>query len=114
MKRLPVIGSCEGCGACCREQYSPPGYVALLSGVGWPDEEDAARFAALPEEARRSLEEYLANRIRGGRHIDEPACIWLDLETKACRFYEHRPNICRVLKLGGRPCRRWRKEYGVA
>ena len=30
---LPIVESCEGCGACCREQESPPGYVGYIAGV---------------------------------------------------------------------------------
>lgn len=113
---LPVIGNCDGCGACCKEQVAPPGYLAIIHGGpdSWPDQEDIDRVANLPEGARASLEQYLANRILGSRSIQWPACIWLDPESLQCRWYDHRPNICRTaVKVGDACCRSWRKEFGV-
>lgn len=57
---LPVIENCNDCGACCREQCSPPGYVAILlrGSEFWPIASDVARFNALPADALESLKRY--------------------------------------------------------
>lgn len=31
-------------------------------------------------------------------------CCWLDLETKECKHYEHRPELCQKFELGGYDC----------
>ena len=96
------------------EQSSPPGYVVIiaLGREAWPDEEDIERVAKLPQMARLELDMYLedlrANRLPRG----EQPCIWLDLSTRECRYYEHRPNICRdVLLMNDEACHRWREIY---
>lgn len=114
--KLPVIESCEGCGACCREQCSPPGYVMMLAhGTGgYPDPEDIERFKNLPEEVMATIVEHLEKLRSGerGRNGDTP-CIWFDKQKRQCRHYEHRPNICRGLEVGSDGCRFWRQEYNV-
>lgn len=96
------------------EQSSPPGYVAIISHGrdAWPDEDDIERVAKLPQMARIELEMYLedlrADRLPRG----EQPCIWLNLETRQCRYYEHRPNICRdALVLNDEGCRTWREAF---
>lgn len=107
--------SCEGCGDCCLELRSPPGYLDLMAGVAdesWP-EEDRRRVEALPAAAREELERYarrIAERPEEGFH----PCIWLDVESRRCRWYEHRPYICRSFPAGCGPCLTWRREYGVS
>ena len=39
-------------------------------------------------------------------------CIWLDMETRRCRYYEYRPKVCREFEVGGRGCQLSRKEQG--
>lgn len=115
MKTLPIIESCEGCGACCMEQSSPPGYVFILvrGANSWPDEEDVERFQNLPPEALRELKTYLSFLKRGTTKGETP-CIWYDKNTRGCRYYEHRPNICRDFEMGSDGCRKWRRSYGVS
>lgn len=109
LETLKVIDSCDGCSACCMEQSSPPGYVAVLSDY-WGDEEDIERVRHLPGEAMSVLREYrirlLDEDIKGER-----LCCWLDLLTKRCRWHEHRPNICREFEVGSKSCRDWREDY---
>ena len=112
---LPVIQNCDGCGACCREQESPPGYLVLMvQGADlWQDDDDIRRFAELPAEARAILDEHL-RRLRAGERRENLACVWFDVQTKRCKFYEHRPSICReTLQPGDEACRRWREEYRI-
>lgn len=106
---LPTL-DCNDCGACCFEQCSPPGYVAVVTGNEhlWPDEEDVERAKTLPPEALRLLLEAVA-----AASSDDSPCCWLDLVTNRCRFYEHRPNICRDFEPGSEGCRSWRDEYKV-
>ena len=111
-EELPVIASCDGCGACCREQCSPPMYLAYLC---WPDsmlrdadEEDLERFRNLPEDALQSLEAYRDQES----HPDGKPCIWFDEESRQCKHYGHRPEICRTgLERNDEGCRRWREAY---
>lgn len=111
MTALPVV-SCIGCGACCLEQHSPPGYVGVLSGV-WTDPDDVARVNNLPPALRKELEDYAELIRRGEPHPNHGVCIWFDQETLGCKHHEHRPEICRDFEIGSPACHRWRSEYGV-
>lgn len=108
---LPIT-DCANCGACCFEQGSPPGYLAILSGTPWPDGDDHARFAALPYHVRETLLIYRA-QLMSGEVGGDWACCWIDQETKRCRFYDHRPDICREFEVGSEGCRCWRDEYNI-
>ena len=107
MTELPVIESCENCGECCMTQCCPPGYTSILFSdlSEWPDSEDVRRSKNLPEGAVAALREYMSSDIG-----DNDPCCWLDLETLRCRWYEHRPQICRDVALGSECCRYWRGE----
>ena len=99
------------------EQSSPPGYVLLLSREDndeWPDQKDIGRLANLPPEARHILKKYMDRLMGKNSPKGEQPCCWLDLNTMECRFYEHRPQICRDLELGDDSCRAWRHRYQVA
>ena len=110
---------CRDCGACCFEQGSPPSYVVFLVEPMPPwvaeipaDDPDRLRCAAMPEEARDAIRQYRAALMAGEADGDGPCC-WLDLETKRCRWYEWRPEICRDLTPGSEGCQGWRDEYNV-
>lgn len=114
---LPIIDSCNDCGACCREQDSPPGYVMLLSSPNLLDDEslqneDVERFRNLPAAALAELRAYMHELLTGNLESDQP-CIWLDLNSMQCRYYEHRPSICRNLEVGGQECREWRDAFEI-
>jgi uncharacterized protein len=110
--QLPII-SCDGCGACCLEQSTPPGYLVLAAGLEWPEPEDVQRFAELPADAKASLVHY-QQQVASGEACDaERPCIWLDTETMRCRHYEQRPQICRDFERGSGACLAWREEYGI-
>jgi Fe-S-cluster containining protein len=113
---LPVIESCDGCGACCREQQSPPGYVALLVDptlAAGPFQDDADRLKTLPDAAMQSLQDYIAARRAGSIPDRQLACIWLTRHG-TCRFYDHRPLICREsLQPGDDGCRSWRRQFQI-
>lgn len=112
MKRdLTVIDNCDGCCSCCMEQGSPPGYAAvLLNPDAWPiDTGDHARVAELPLSAKNDLDQYLLGLDR--RSHPEGPCCWLDTKSRRCRYYEHRPQICREFEVGSFECREWRLSY---
>ena len=41
-------------------------------------------------------------------------CIWLDLETRKCLHYEHRPQMCRDFEVGNPHCLRMREACGIS
>ena len=101
---------CDACGACCREQESPPGYVAILAGIDWPEPADIERVQAMPESIRVELRAYAA---AGCVHDESPACLWYDATAGRCRHYEWRPETCREFEAGSDECRGWRTLYQI-
>ena len=93
---LPLIGTCDDCGACCLQQGHPP-----FRGEEWN---------RVPPELRAPLYEYLASREEND--FGRP-CIWLDLQTRRCRHYEHRPQICRDFERGCAMCIHVRLRYKI-
>ena len=78
--------------------------MSLLDDPDWVSlsSDDAARLASAPAEAL----EVLTNA--GGRADKREPCCWLDESTRTCRWYEHRPNVCRGFVIGGEECREMR------
>jgi uncharacterized protein len=116
---LPIVETCDGCGACCREQGSPPGYLQMVfpsiravAQSAYLEREDYARFTTLPSDALASLQEY-ARALQAGEIPGGGACIWFDSETRGCKHYEHRPDICRGFDVGSPACIRWRERHGI-
>jgi len=93
---LPVIESCDGCGACCMAMNSPP----------FIDDHHL-----MSDQARKSYERGMRQRDLDGWSDGDP-CFWLDLETRRCIHYESRPGICRdALDCGDEACRRSRERH---
>ena len=40
-------------------------------------------------------------------------CVLLDIETRLCRDYEHRPDVCRRFERGSGTCRFMRARIGI-
>lgn len=98
---LPLIESCDGCGACCIEMCSPP-------FLGPEDPE----YWELPAELRDDYDRGMNQRDADGWPDGVP-CFWLDQTTKKCRHYEYRPDICRNgLQRNDEACLAWREQYG--
>lgn len=76
--------SCNGCGLCCMWESQPP----FGDGEEKPDIEITPNPFNTP-------------------------CCWLDLETKKCKHYEHRPKICRDFQLGGSDCVELRRRANI-
>lgn len=101
MKRLPLpqITNCDSCGACCLGQEALP----LDNYQGTPPPALLAEIAAMRERFNRD----------GWPGNGEP-CVWYDAETRRCKHYEHRPDVCRdTVKPGDDDCRRIRRKAGV-
>ncbi len=113
---LPVLDSCDGCGACCFEQGAPPDYVALRLNPQFALDpsfaEDAARLAVLPADAARALDDYL-RAIDAACAPRNGVCVWFDHDTRRCRHYDFRPSTCRVFELNGAGCHIYRRRHGV-
>ena len=108
-RTLPVIESCDGCGACCLVVTTPP-FRHDLQGDGeatwvrleWERPELLAEIAADAE----------ARKAAGAPSYGTP-CLWFDPATRRCRHYDDRPRACRDFALGGPDCRDARRRAGV-
>lgn len=115
---LPVV-DCEGCGACCLEMGSPPGFVLFYPPpgktvyLGTLESEDGLLWQALPQPLKDELAAYYAQMRAGGEDRDGEPCLWFDEATRQCRHYEHRPRVCRDFKVGCDGCLAWRSQYGI-
>lgn len=100
---LPVV-SCEDCGACCTHIRTPPFVFCFVDGRPIPmdgdDEfEDGKTFLSAPTEAHHAF----VDGLKDNRPEESP-CSWWDQDTKRCRWYGHRPAICREYEVGGESC----------
>ena len=98
---LPTISetSCNNCGACCLHIGIPP-FVSY--------DNDDFDFQALPRHLRQEIwlqsnRELAVADVPLSQAGDKP-CIWLDMETRQCRQYEHRPFFCREFRPGSDVC----------
>lgn len=53
-------------------------------------------------------------RVLAGDYDPDGDCIWLDPNTRRCRWYEHRPQICRDYEMGGASCLAEREQGKAA
>ena len=90
---LPVIDTCDDCGACCMDNGLPP----------FKDGE----LELLPEDIQGEVALYNA----AGRQRGMP-CVWLDCNMK-CSKYKHRPKVCRDYEVGCHSCRTVRYQFGI-
>jgi Fe-S-cluster containining protein len=106
---LPVIESCDDCGACCRFVSMPPFY-RVFDGDGEEAWERLKRER--PDLLAAFLAELKARRAVGGPFYGTP-CLWYDAETGRCRHYDLRPSDCREFAVGSDDCRDARRRAGV-
>jgi Fe-S-cluster containining protein len=106
---LPVIESCDGCGACCRVVTSPPFYFVF-------EQEGEEAWERLkrerPDLVAGLVADYKSRRAAGRPSYGTP-CLWYDAQTARCRHYEYRPLACREFEVGGEDCRDARRRAGV-
>lgn len=114
--------SCDDCnGACCRDIGGPPGYVSLVAPVmHWDTSEHEStfikwrflnlqRWPTVPDEAKREVIDYVMGLAEHGEEA-EGVCIWLG-EDHRCRWYEHRPQMCRAYGVGSPGCLECRAKH---
>lgn len=103
---------CEGCGICCMEMTTPPGYGVIILGYSsWLDEGDILRVREMPDELKVEIIEAMGATERSSI-CEELPCCWLDLSTKRCKHYDLRPSICREFEVGCEACLSSRRSAG--
>jgi Fe-S-cluster containining protein len=106
---LPIIESCDGCGACCQVVTAPPFYHVF-------EKEGEEAWERLKWERPDLLAEVIADsqirRANGGPFYGTP-CLWYDVRTRRCRHYKYRPHACREFEVGGEDCRDARRRAGI-
>jgi len=94
---LPILESCDGCGACCRTVSVPPFRIDHV--VDEPHERQ------VPQDL---IEEFLpAWHVR--LFVEASPCLWFDEATRLCRHYELRPQACRDFERNSPSCCEVRK-----
>ncbi|MEP3478740.1 MAG: YkgJ family cysteine cluster protein [Fuerstiella sp.] len=88
MNELPIIESCDGCGACCRQTPLPP----------FQPGEEVQR--AVPELFLKPVQD----RQRAGQQFELIPCVWFDQVTQLCQHYEYRPSACRNFQISSFEC----------
>jgi Fe-S-cluster containining protein len=94
---LPIIQSCDDCGACCLRTPIPPfqpGEEAILN---------------VPQEFLTAV----SARIAADQQFESLPCVWLDVETRRCRHYDLRPQACRDFQINSDLCRLSRWDEGI-
>lgn len=66
----------------------------------------------LPQDLRREMDAMYASRPASEFSLDAP-CPWLDLKTRRCTHYEHRPQTCREFEIGSHGCAQYRRRLGL-
>ena len=99
--QLPLLDSCDGCGACCR-------HMIVLPFVISADRNEPAE-RSVPED----LLEELLPRWRVRLDLPEAPCLWFDPETLRCRHYDLRPDACRAFEINSPSCHASREKWGM-
>jgi len=73
--------------------------------------EEIRLLRAAPIEAQRLFWERMSMQL--DPQAAPVPCNWLDLKNLRCRFYAHRPGICRRFEVGGERCIAHRNNVGV-
>jgi Fe-S-cluster containining protein len=107
---LPVINSCDNCGACCTGQAALPIHLVSKNKDTRLDP-----VSPLPPELASELQAIIDGYMANNSWPDDGSpCIWYDADTRRCKHYTHRPILCRdAVKVGDESCRRWRRSTGV-
>ena len=97
---------CDGCGLCCEKIGSP---VVLYASR--PDIQGSHPFR--PHGFPAELAHEIDQRFLGLKRDEEPQeqCLWFDSETRRCKHYEWRPQVCRDYELGGEACLLERRPF---
>ena len=106
---LPVIESCEGCGACCRVVTSPP--FRRIFNEGGEEAWERLRWDR-PDLLAEILAAEAARKASGEPSFGSP-CLWFDAGSGRCRHHELRPRDCREFAVGGVDCLDARRRAGI-
>lgn len=93
--------NCDGCGVCCMHMATPPYSEAEYRNLMQNHNTVFVDLLKARESRRMQWE------VHGQDFIP---CGFLDMVTRQCRHYEHRPEICRDFELGGDDCMAFRKK----
>lgn len=99
---------CVGCGACCMSLGWPP--FDGLDDLGGCEPEKDVELQMLPGELRAELMAEV-DALKSSEFCG--ACCWLDMETKRCRHYAHRPVACSRFEPGCDICLEDRQAQGI-
>ena len=68
-------------------------------------------WVSMPAELKQELMEFMRSYQRPAEGELDGPCVWFDPQKRVCMHHEHRPNVCRDFKVGGKDCIAWRKHY---
>jgi len=107
MLNLTVLhpATCDDCGLCCEGIGSP---VVLYATGADRSSPHPFRPEGLPESLVEEIDRHFLGLYRGQE--PQARCLWFDVETRRCRHYEWRPQVCRDYELGGDACLSRRRE----
>ncbi len=104
-KSLPIVASCEGCGACCQHM----GYPSYIRATECHAAE--ASWLNMPADLKMELLRFMASYDEPTTGALDGVCFWYDAANECCKHHEHRPNVCRDFEVGGTDCLAWRVQY---
>lgn len=108
--QLPIltVDSCSDCGLCCQGIGSPAMLLRSMPRLRGPH---PYRRAGFPQELADELDRHFLGLQRGQEPQEQ--CLWYDDQTKSCRHYEWRPQICHDYELGGQECLTLRAKHRI-
>ena len=103
MTALPVL-DCTDCGVCCLHVSVPPYDVDEV--------EYLKEYVPLVHTAYQAVQRTRQLQLAASGE-DYVPCGFLDMETRRCRYYENRPDVCQVFEVGGEFCLLQRTKAGM-
>ncbi len=101
MSELPVLDSCDDCGACCRHMIAPPFVIT-------PERDEPAEKGVPPHLIEAFLPRWHTRLL-----APEQPCCWFDSASLRCLHYELRPDACRDFSINSPSCRASRIKWGL-
>ncbi len=109
MNPLPILSSCDDCGACCLVVTEPP-FRRVFDGDG--EEAWNTLKRAHPALVAEILTHQAARREAGVPSHGSP-CLWYDPATRKCRHHPLRPQACRAFTIASPDCLDARRRAGI-
>jgi uncharacterized protein len=85
---------CQGCGACCATQGTPP--------FTWSEDDRPPPDLVWDLDAEAQRYDY------------NLPCLWYDEVSKTCRHYDRRPQVCREFEVAAEDCQLFREGVGLS